>query len=189
MSDKENAIAQYSTLSNYGLTEASLTWNRYAAFLVLEGFFLAGALHFMDPDKGYGFPLLGITACIGLLITMLWYLLNFYGWLNQNVFYYYASQVKIKGAKLPTDKYNYHLNGKKPLKALRPKSVIYIIAQLVLYLLMLVYSIMIIYGFSELKVPSWNLFGAGILILLISIALLQIIEKISLKRRVKTIET
>lgn len=184
MPKKSNAIAQYATLVNFGLTEAPLTWNRYAAFLVLEGFFLTGVIKFIDPEVKEVLPLLGLIALIGLLVTILWHLLNMLGWLNQNVFYHYASLVKIKGVKLPTDQYNDQVAGRILKKILKPDSAIYKTAQLVPSLLIVLYSCLIVIGFFNFYPNTWCFYSSSGLILLIVSVAIYFTERYCLNRRV-----
>lgn len=136
-------LSLYSTFTNFGLQEASLIWNRYAAFLVLEGFIVGGLLSFGKNIGSYTFLVLSIA---GLLVTIVWHVLNYLGWLKQNEFYYYAAKLNINsnnGILLPTDEYPSDNSKCGIVKYLRPNSPIYLTAQVIPIVFIISYSYII----------------------------------------------
>lgn len=62
-------------------TEVQVIWRRYAGFLVLHGFIINGLGQFPGNELAHV-----SLAAGGLFSCVLWYVLNFCGWLNQNIY-------------------------------------------------------------------------------------------------------
>lgn len=74
-------------------TEIQVIWRRYAGFLVLHGFIIHGLSPLpADPRVAIGIATAGLISC------GLWYVLNFCGWLNQNM--YLASAYRLMPERL-----------------------------------------------------------------------------------------
>lgn len=83
----------YATLTAYGRTETTLNWQRYAAFLVTNGLIInALGLERWPEVNPQPFVAL-ILGLFGLGLASVWHVLNFSGWLNQNLFYWMASRL------------------------------------------------------------------------------------------------
>ncbi len=188
MSKKPKPIEAYSVLSNFGLTEAPLTWTRYAAFLVLEGFILAGVKDYLSKAPDEADYLLVLISLLGIFITMLWHLLNMLGWLNQNEFYYYAAKVKMKEFRLPTNKYRYPQNGLSLSATIKPNSEIYYVAQAVPYLLILVYTTTLGYGLDCYELNGWCFYGCVAGLMAVIVVGVYWLEQCLLKRRVRKLQ-
>lgn len=101
----------YAAVIGEGRQETSLIWMRYSAFLVAHSLLMQPLLRdwrlsTTAPPQLVP-PTIVIPAAIaGLLLTMLWWFLNYAGWSNQNLKYTYAFRVQPPGVDpswLPTN--------------------------------------------------------------------------------------
>ena len=131
----------YGTLVSFGHNEQRLIWTRYAGFLVLQGFII----HTATRDDIDSTLLLGLSI-IGIAISASWHVLNYSGWLNQNIWFTMAARLHFTGLSvpLPTD---WWTQG----RALRPTGKIYSIAQSVPIVLLIGYGFAMAWALKELK--------------------------------------
>lgn len=92
----------YRVLCGFGFAEVQLIWMRSSAFLVAHAAFLG--LVGRGPLDSKPVLLVGL-AVAGLLLTWLWMVVNSVGWIYQNLWYWYAANLKFTKvtAPLPTD--------------------------------------------------------------------------------------
>src|SRR5688500_4553915 len=89
-------IACYSTICNFGLTEVRLIWMRYSAFLIAHSTLL-GLMGFAWNAAG---RFLLIQSVVGLVLTLLWMMMNSLGWTNQNLWYWQAANLRFSGLSI-----------------------------------------------------------------------------------------
>jgi hypothetical protein len=90
----------YGTLCGFGFTEVRLVWMRTSAFLVAHAAFVG----LIGPGIAtYPPGLVMLFAFAGLVLAGLWMAMNSLGWMNQNLWYWYAARLRFKDVRLPTD--------------------------------------------------------------------------------------
>jgi hypothetical protein len=102
----------YGTLCSFGHSEQRLIWMRYSAFLVVHGLVFSFVKDCATKPDDHAETLL-LTGLIGLVVCCVWAFLNYCGWKNQNMFFWYAWRLefnKVDHMKLPTD----FFGGSKP---------------------------------------------------------------------------
>ena len=89
---------------SFGTQETQLIWTRFAGFITINGFLINSAL------TKNAKPVIYITVgLVGLFLNTIWYILNFSGWQNQNIWYYKAHlligeiETAFNKTLLPTD--------------------------------------------------------------------------------------
>lgn len=101
------AIAtMYRAAVSFGTQESQLVWTRYAGFIVINGFLINAVTKRVGLN--YESTVLLAVGIIGLLINLIWHVLNFAGWQNQNLWYCYASGIVGQfndKPQLPTDEF------------------------------------------------------------------------------------
>lgn len=137
----------YNTMvSFFGLNEQRLTWMRYAGFLVLQGFIINTiARGSLQP------VMLLVLSLLGIICSTAWHILNFAGWLNQNVWFTKAAGLKFTKLTIPLPTEWWEKE-----RALRPTGRIYGIAQSVPFALLLVYAAGVFEALTEMGV-RWEL--------------------------------
>src|SRR5258706_3154234 len=117
-SDPEGYVDQFwsgmfATLCSFGQAESRLVWMRWSAFLVVHVLILSFLRDIKD-NQSFVYLVLGVS---GLALSGIWAYLNHLGWVNQNVFYWYAARLNFKDKSqdimLPTDEF---AAGKQPGK-------------------------------------------------------------------------
>jgi hypothetical protein len=70
-------------------TEVLAVWARYSGFIFINGFLVNAVSRQFDPTiSSSDANLIGLVGLLGLVINAIWFLLNFSGWLNQNLFFF-----------------------------------------------------------------------------------------------------
>ena len=97
----DSALASmYAAALAFGTSETQMIWNRYAGFLVLNGFLITT----LEKQELHSLPtaLIGIA---GLLLNSIWLVMNFAGWRNQCLWYHIAGTLdpRLRSFRLPTD--------------------------------------------------------------------------------------
>ncbi len=121
----------YGVLTSFGLNETRLIWTRYAGFLVLQGFIVHS---FANENLLQSTQL--VLSVIGIILSVIWHILNHSGWLNQNIWYSLSAQIDFTELKikLPTD---WWIRS----RALKPTGKIYFIAQIVPIAFLILFNI------------------------------------------------
>ncbi len=130
----------YNTFSAFGLNEQNLIWIRYSGFLVLQGFIINAAIAARDQAI-----ILLSLALFGIACSTTWHILNFAGWLNQNVWFSIAAGIKFTKATIPTPTTYWEMERSK-----KPTGIIYGIAQSVPLALLLVYVVIVAIALNEM---------------------------------------
>jgi hypothetical protein len=158
----------YGSIVSIGANETRLIWGRYAGFLVLQGFIITASSQILLSTKS-GFLIL--ASILGLICSVSWHILNFAGWLNQNIWYSMAAQFHFVGINvhLPTDWW-------KKRRALRPRGAIYSIAQGVPLMFIVLYSIATSVLLSDLGVLMEVAISSSIVLIALSLTIITVVE-------------
>src|SRR3972149_7269786 len=84
----------YRATVSFGTQEQQLIWTRYTGFLVLNGFLLSAYLEMTRRLRDGSLPdpwSLITLAALALVINSIWHILNFSGWMNQNLWFHLAA--------------------------------------------------------------------------------------------------
>jgi len=169
----------YSAVLSFGIQETNLIWSRYAGFIVINGFLVNAVIQKLGTENEHKIFL--IVGIIGLLINLLWHVINFSGWQNQNKWYFYASKVLENNSddennqlKLPTDSF-------RDIKP--PFGPVYMIAQALPLLVGLGSSFSIYYGLKDYNPPFLPIF-ISIIALAVCIVIALVLEN-SILNKVK----
>src|SRR5205085_4830209 len=80
---------RFTILIGMATTEVNLIWLRYSAFLVAAGLDLAAIPEIAEKDLS-----LRLSLCVfGYVVSVTWWLINFAGWINQNLWYRKAHEI------------------------------------------------------------------------------------------------
>lgn len=121
----------YGHITNYASVEKNLIWARYAGFLVINGFILDGI---NSEEKILPISILIIT---GIILTNIWAIMNFSGWLTLDIFLLSAARIEFKTFKIPLP------TTPREKKGLRkPHDLIYKLAQSIPLLFFIIYLIL-----------------------------------------------
>ena len=171
----------YNTLCSFGFSEVRAIWMRASVFLLAHGAFLAfigkdtiiGKASINNADRVF----LLVASIIGIVAAALWFVINYLGWLYQNLWYWQAARLKFDMGNvtfefLPTEPF-------AASNIRRPFGTIYYTAQLFPVLFMAIYSLLI--GYYDKNV--WT----GVLsfseVFLISIGITELCYKRIARRR------
>lgn len=146
----------YGTLCRFGHTETRLIWMRSSAFLVVH----AALIHLTVPKKSVSLEpiVLLALALVGIFLACLWSIMNHLGWINQEIWYWYAAKLRFTkvNVALPTDFWH----TKAPPK---PFGEIYLIVQIIIVLFIVSYSVLFGLAMFRLCVPvMWTLVSSVI---------------------------
>lgn len=128
----------YSTHVAFADGERQLIWSRFSGFLVLEGL-LIGAL-----TRDFSLApalLLMLLSSVGCVLSVVWFVLNYSGWMNQNQWLTYAARYNFERLELPllSDPW-------QDTRSLRPFGAIYKVAQCIPSSFLAVYAS--VFGYS-----------------------------------------
>jgi hypothetical protein len=166
----------YNTYASFGQNEQNLIWMRYSGFLVLQGFIVNAIA-----TGTYQAIIFLALALFGIACTTTWHVLNFTGWLNQNVWFSIAAGIKFTKITVPTPTTYWEIERSK-----KPTGKIYHIAQSVPLALILVYAVIAAIALEEL-IGTWELATAiALLLVIIPALLIGIIEKMEFDERVRS---
>lgn len=135
LSCNEQSITLYTTVLDLAKNEISVIWTRYSAFLVVIGFLVAATTQTgVDPLIQFASYIIGILTCI------IWFMMNFFGWHNQN--YYLLKAYKL----VETDEKFKHIHNTLhfPIEIKKPHGQIYILAQLIPFILYIFFETLLI---------------------------------------------
>src|SRR5207245_1996174 len=107
----------YGALCSFGQSEQRLIWMRYSAFLIVHGIIFGFVKDYASSPADHA-PTLLSTGLLGLSVCCVWAFLNYCGWKNQNMFFWYAWRLEFnaESLKLPTD----FFGGSRPLEPFGP---------------------------------------------------------------------
>lgn len=83
----------YNTMCNRVYSEISTIWKRYTAFLIAQGAILGFfGKNYLEDRQGLLILLVGF---IGILLSCIWHIMNYLGWLHQNLWLWQAGRIKF----------------------------------------------------------------------------------------------
>lgn len=125
----------YNTAVSMGINETTLIWLRYSGFLILQGLIVNSLKTSFAPINYY----IIIPLCvIGYLVSAIWCILNYCGWLYQNLWYTYASRFDFTNLKIDLITKQWEKEKKR-----KPDGIIYYLAQAIPILFMILYIVLL----------------------------------------------
>lgn len=94
----------YSNMCNFGMREVQVIWSRYSVFMLANSITLSfaakGMLLGQETTES-----LGLLSVAGSILCVCWYLMNYFGWKNQDFWYWHASRVRfiLADMRMPTE--------------------------------------------------------------------------------------
>lgn len=163
----------YNTYASFGLNEQNLIWTRYSGFLVLQGFIINAIA-----TGTYQAIILLCLSLFGIACSTTWHILNFTGWLNQNVWFSIAAGIKFTKIIVLTPTTYWEIERSK-----KPIGKIYQIAQSVPQALLLVYAVVATIALEEM-IGTWELaIAVALFLVIIAELLIGIVEKMEFDER------
>jgi hypothetical protein len=152
----EDSLMLYTNILDFVKTEISVIWTRYSAFLIVIGFIVAAKTQ-KETDE----LMLTGTNIIGIITCIIWYMMNFFGWYNQNYLYTKAYELIKSDTGLDT------LHNKLSFPQIRkPNGPIYILAQSLPFILYIFFWFILIED-MKVKLNCSKFFFWGIAIIMI----------------------
>ena len=138
----------YGTLCSFGQNETRLIWMRSSVFLVVHGTLMHLTVT-RTSENTEPVPILILTA-LGVALAFIWYLMNYWGWMNQDRWYWLAARLHFTEVHvlLPTD---FWATDEPP----KPGGEIYCATQVTATAFVLAYSALLGFALNQLGNAVW----------------------------------
>ena len=166
----------YNTYASFGLNEQNLIWMRYSGFLILQGFIINAIA-----TGTYQPIILLVLSLFGIACSTTWHILNFAGWLNQNIWFSIAAGIKFTKITVLTPTSYWEGESSK-----KPTGKIYYIAQSVSQALLLVYAVIGAIALEEM-IGIWELaIAIALFVIIIAVLISGFVERTEYDERLRS---